>query len=309
MSASVEELCGQLVAGERAYRPKRYFDHRFLGVLAQEAGQHDVLDAKRYVDKAFAIAPDVVELLLLLHGERDQGGAVFGIDFHLRQYMPHQAQTAFGVGVEDLAVDGVFVNAFGQQLADDEVDFTVVGVVGEASRVGHHACVDAFGSFLGDVVEVAHAADKPENQFGSRRDVRVRDDNLAEVLRIEVMVYQYLPGRRGLDGRSHGVDAVDGVEVEAADDVGFGYQPVGKVPVAVVQQDFFASGHPLEEVGKGVGDDDMDRFPLSVQKVPQAQRGADGISVGTDVGYDDYLFGPCHPFGKVVDVRLVYYFT
>ena len=69
MSASAEEFGCQLVAGELAHRAQGYLDHRLLGVFTQEAGEDDVLDAERDVDKSFAVAPDVIELLLLLAGK------------------------------------------------------------------------------------------------------------------------------------------------------------------------------------------------------------------------------------------------
>ena len=187
---------------------------------------------------------------------------VFGIDLHLGQYMSHQAQAAFRIGVEHLAVDGVLVDALGEQFADDEVDFAVVGVVGKAARVGHHAGVDAFGRFLGDVAEVSHAADQAEDEFRRGRYLGMGDDDAAEVFGVEVMVNQNLACRRVPDSFGHGVDAAQGVEVEAADDVGFGDELVGKFLVAVVLQDVLVARHPFQEVGEGVGHNDIGRLVL-----------------------------------------------
>ena len=99
----------------------------------------------------------------------------------------------------------------------------------------------------------------------------MRDDDTAEVLGMQVVVYQNLACGRVPDGIGHGVDAAQGVEVQAADDVGFSDELVGKLPVAVVLQDVLAAGHPPQEVGEGIGHNDVCRLVLRVEEMPQAQ--------------------------------------
>ena len=64
------------------------------------------------------------------------------------QDVSHQAETVFGMVIEDPTIDFVLVNALGQQFADNQIDFPIVGIEGETSRIGHHPCVNTFGPFL-----------------------------------------------------------------------------------------------------------------------------------------------------------------
>ena len=131
-------------------------------------------------------------------------------------------------------------------------------------------------------------ADKNVPAATSESDVAVffraiYDNDTAKILRIQVMIYQDFAGGRCLYGVLHGIDAAQGIEVQAADNIGLGYQFVGKIPVSVVQQDVLAARHPFQKVGEGVGHNDVHGFLLRVQEVPQAKGRADGVAVRTYV--------------------------
>ncbi len=126
---------------------------------------------------------------------------------------------------------------------------------------------------------------------------------------MQVVVNQNLACRRCQYGFSHRVDALYGVEVQATDDVGFGNQLVGKLLIAVVQENVFTAGHPFQKIGKSVGHNDCGGLVLRAEEVPQPQRRTDGVSVGGNVRYDDKLFSTLKPFAEMVYIGLLDYFA
>ena len=308
MPAAVKEFCSQPVAWETAYRTQGYLYHRLFRIFTQEAGENDIFNAQRYVYKPFAIATDIIEIALFLLSQRNQGGTMFRIDFHLRQHMPHKTQTAFGIGVVHFPVNLILVDTFRKQLTDYKINFTVIGVVRKATRIGHHTGIDTFSSLFGDVTEISHAANQAEHQLGSRGYFGMGNDDSAKVFRIQMVVYQYLPRRRSQHGVCHSIDTADSVEIEATDDIGFRYQFVGKLFITVVQKYILAAGHPFQEIGKSIGNNDSRILVLRIKKMPQPQRRAYCISVGSHMGNNNYFIRTFQPLGKVVYFRLIYYF-
>ena len=75
------------------------------------------------------------------------------------------------------------------------------------------------------------------------------NDNLAEILRMEMMVYQYFSCRGCKNSVTHGIYTMDSIKVQTTNDIRLGNQLVGKLLVAVVQKDVLAPGHPFQEVG------------------------------------------------------------
>ena len=269
MPASVKEFRRQLVAGKFADRTKRYLDYRFFGIFAQEAGETNVLDRERNVDKAFAVAFHIVKLALLFFGQCNQGRITIGINPHVGQDVAHQSQPALRVGVVHFPVNIVLVYSFREQFADNEINLPVVRVISKSARIGHHAGVNTFGSLFRDVAEIAHAADKAKHQLGSRRNNGIRHGDPAKIVRIQVVIDQYLAGGRRSYGIFHRIDALQGVEIQAANHIRLGNQFIGKVFVTIVQQNIFATRHPFQEVGESVGNYHMDRFLLRFKKMVQ----------------------------------------
>ena len=113
-----------------------------------------------------------------------------------------------------------------------------------------------------------------------------------------MMVYQYLPRRRSQHGVCHSIDTADSVEIEATDDIGFRCQFVGKLFITVVQKYILAAGHPFQEIGKSIGNNDSRILVLRIKKMPQPQRRAYCISVGSHMGNNNYFIRTFQPLGK-----------
>ena len=67
--------------------------------------------------------------------------------------------------MEDVAIDFVFVNSLGQEEGYYLIDFRVGRIVGEAARVGHHACVEAGGGCRGHSFESSELVDESEDNL------------------------------------------------------------------------------------------------------------------------------------------------
>ena len=185
-----------------------------------------------------------------------------GIYLHVGQDISHQPEPALRIRIVHLAVDIVFVNPFRQEFADDEIDFTVIGVVSETTGICHHTGIDAFRPFKGDIAEIPHAANKTENEFGSRGYLRMGDRDLTKLLRVKMVVDHDLT-RGGSGNRiSHIVYALQRVEVKATDDVCLGNQFVGKIFVAVIEQDVLTAGHPFQEIRENIGNNHIHSLTL-----------------------------------------------
>ena len=125
---------------------------------------------------------------------------------------------------------------------------------------------------------------------------------------MEMMVYQYFSCRGCKNSVTHGIYTMDSIKVQTANDIRLGNQLVSELLVAVVQKDVLAPGHPFQEVGKGVRHNNIRRLSLRAEEVPQAQRRADGVPVGTHMRNDYYLVCTVKPFGEMVYLGLFYYF-
>ena len=78
-----------------------------------------------------------------------------------------------GVVVENVAVYLVFIDALGEQHTDDEIYLGVVGSIGEASRVGHHAGVDTGCASACHGVESSELVNESEHQFAGGTHLRM----------------------------------------------------------------------------------------------------------------------------------------
>ena len=70
-------------------------------------------------------------------------------------------------------VNIIFIDALGKQLADDKIDFPVVGIIGKATRISHHTGINTLCSCFGNFIEITHTAYQTEHQFGSGRYIRM----------------------------------------------------------------------------------------------------------------------------------------
>ena len=117
-----------------------------LRIFPHGDGESDALDAQRFIDQSLSIALDEVETLHLLSGDGEIGGMRLRYDIEfLAHHMSSHTNAPLAEIVVYVAVDLVFVEAFGEQKADDIVDIGVGAVECERASIGHHAAVDGRG--------------------------------------------------------------------------------------------------------------------------------------------------------------------
>ena len=92
MSTAIEELLGNLVAGEVIDRTERHPDEvGFLGVLTQRDGEFETLDLLGDIDQSLGVSLDEVETLQLVAGQGIIRGVILGqIDQLLIHDIAHQ---------------------------------------------------------------------------------------------------------------------------------------------------------------------------------------------------------------------------
>ena len=83
----------------------------------------------------------------------------------LVQHIANQTETPFAIVVIHIPEDLVFIEPFGEELTDDEIDFRTVGVIGEATRIGHHTTVDRNGYLARHLLKATQLPYHPEQQF------------------------------------------------------------------------------------------------------------------------------------------------
>ena len=77
------------------------------------------------------------------------------IDQLLVHHIAHQADAVLTVVMIDIAVDLILVDVLREQLADDGEDHRTAGVVGEPTRIRHHATIDGGRKLLAHLGEPA----------------------------------------------------------------------------------------------------------------------------------------------------------
>ena len=137
-------------------------------VLAHEYRVVYVLDLQRHIHYALHIAGLGVEAVHLAAVEGDQGCAVLGEEFHLMvQAVTYQSHAVCIPCIEHTVVDRIFVDAGSEEHRYDAVHLRMTGVVGEVTRVGHHAGIDA-GREIGRQAEFAELIGEPEDELAGR---------------------------------------------------------------------------------------------------------------------------------------------
>ena len=102
----------------------------------------------------------------------------------------------FAIVVIYVAINLILIYLLGEQLADDEEDVGMVGVIGKATRIGHHTTVDRTGKVLTQLLEIAQLPYYAEHQFGSRRGFWVRDTDRSIDVGLRMVVNKHLLRRR-----------------------------------------------------------------------------------------------------------------
>ena len=137
-----------------------------LRVFAQGDAQLEVLDLQRHVDQAFGISFHVMESLQVLACQREIAGPLVCEDLQLLiEYIANQAHSPFTVVVEYIPVYLVLVDALGQQLADNEINFRRRAVVREATCVCHHSAIEGDCGLFGHRIKPAQLPDDAEDKL------------------------------------------------------------------------------------------------------------------------------------------------
>ena len=167
MASTIEETSCHLIAGELVDRAQRHPNGLItLGIFTQRDAELQALDLQGHIDQSFGIALDEVELVQVVAIQRVVSSMALSVDHQtIAQYMAHEAQTVLAVVMVDVAVDLILVDVLGEQLADDEEDIWVVGIEGEASRIGHHATIDGNGIVLTQTIEESQLPNNTEHEF------------------------------------------------------------------------------------------------------------------------------------------------
>ena len=100
---------------------------------------------------------------------------------------------------------------------------------------------------------------------------------------------QHAAGRGvGLDGVAEDLQPRNGVEIEAENQVRSGDRPL-RTPLGVglEDHDLVDAGHPVEEIGKLVGNDARHLVAHRAQDLGPGERRPHGVAVGIGVGDDD----------------------
>ena len=118
----------------------------------------------------------------------------------------------------------------------------------------------------------------------------MRDEQGCIHIGVQMMVYQHLASRTGLQGLLHVLCSRQGVEVETEHQIGYLQHRVHKVLVLVVAHNLLSIRHPLQIVRKLVGNHQYRILTQLVQHFTPPQHRAYGIAVGIGMAaYDDTL--------------------
>ena len=88
---------------------------------------------KRYIDKAFAITFDIIKLALFI-SVKEINAELYSINPHIRQNISHQPQTTLRISVVYFSIDIILINPFRQKFTDNEVYFTIIGIISKPLR-------------------------------------------------------------------------------------------------------------------------------------------------------------------------------
>ena len=199
---------------------------------------------------------------MFFFSQRNQCGIVLTIDFHIRQYVSHQSQPALRISIVHLSINIILINSFRQQFAYNKVNLTVIGIIRKPSGIGHHTCIDTFGTFTRNITEIPHTTNQTENKFGSGRNFRMRNDDPTKIFRIKVMINQDFTGGGSCYRIRHFLNTFQRIKVETTNNISLVYQFISKLLIAVIEQNIFTARHPFQEIGKSVGYNNIDGFIL-----------------------------------------------
>ncbi len=183
---------------------------------------------------------------------------VVGEDFHfVENRIRVQSQTVCRESVEQLIVQFFFIGSFSYQFGGDYIKIRVGAVVREVAGVGHYASEQALGRIAVDFIEEAYAAHEVKQQAASGAQLGVRYNHSSVDVWIQVVVDEYFWRFRCLNDIGDASGTVDGVEVEADDEVGFFYKFSCEIGMLRSIDKVFGARQALEVVESLVGDNSL----------------------------------------------------
>ena len=292
MAAAVEKFAGHLVAGEVVHGAQAHTYDILFRVFAQGDAEAHSFHLKGHIDQSLRVAAYVLQVFEFLASEGEDAGSVVLVEFQLFvEHVANDAQSALLARPIDVAINLVLVDTLAQEHADEEVDFGVVGVVGKASRVGHHACVERGGCFCWHIIEGAERINESEHHFAGRTHLGVRNHHFAHGFCAQVVVDDEQFGLCAFHHCRHLLDASQFAEVEAADEVCVTQSLGHALVLEGVEKDLARAWQPCEEIGEGIGHDDSDLFAQVLEICSPSKCGSNGIAIRPIMSANGHALG------------------
>jgi len=253
MPAAVEILAGELVDIHLSFRAERDPDSAVS--FGEKGGVVYGTERQTIIDEAFGVADFVVMLHQVVVGEVHIGCALLGHNNQaLRKSESEQTDAAFGVVVIYFPVDGLAVDAGGDELLQHLVGAGVVAGVGHRPRVGDDTHVQRLSDRAGEGAPGGEVSVKEiVNQFAGGTGLGGGIHHLTVDGGLHVMVNQNLEGVRLNDAFFKVCAcAVWGVHIDDEEHFGLHQCFDGLLGVLLGDDNLVASGHPIQEAGEDI---------------------------------------------------------
>ena len=63
------------------------------------------------------------------------------------------------MSIEYFPINFIFINTFGQQFPYNQINITVIRIIGKTTRISHHTRIDTFSSFFCNITKIAQLTD------------------------------------------------------------------------------------------------------------------------------------------------------
>ncbi len=140
-------------------------------------------------------------------------------------------------------------------------------------------------------MECGELIDKPVHEFAGGRGIRVGDNDIGKVRRVQMVVNQQFRAGEGEHLVAQCAYAFGLIEVGTYNKVCRIQQGIRLCGLLLVHHDLLRSRHPHQERGECVRHHHIGRFAQAAQVVHHTQAASHGISVGGHVGENDNVGG------------------
>ena len=199
-------------------------------------------------------------------------------------------------------------------MGNDDKDLWIVRCIGKPTCIGHHATIDACSGVAREFVKRPELINQLEDQLTCARSARTRHDEIRRFLVGPLMMIDHDSLRlRPLHHRPHVLQAMQGIEVQKADQIGLLNELCRHRSHVVVRKIEHTSGsrQPFQEVRARCRQNHAHLFAKPTQVVGPSQRRSHGISVGSSVRSDYHtlrIAQQSHQFKELFIVQQGSYF-